>query len=230
MQWEEETQPEQETQLAPQPADEVDEEGFQMVSYSRQRPPRPTQACSQALQCQQGQPRVLPRTTVIRGITDQDSLAALLRRAEIIPRPFEHQRVGIIVQHLDIRRSINPNDQIGHPGIWEGLDKKPWYKKRRYWLIVADYDEQIAEIPIYTYGNRGLDFKPPNKHWQYISVQPEGVTTVAFKNQVPANAVLRVESTAKNAELNRRTIVAHYTEVHNARDEVSGLDDCGEVG
>ncbi|KAK4506331.1 hypothetical protein PRZ48_000061 [Zasmidium cellare] len=126
---------------------------------------------------------------------------------------WSEQVPGIIVRHYHYCRVKDPNMRLDDPGVYRGGDGALWHRKWRYYLIIRRWGETVAEIPIYTYGDRGLAMKPKNIHCEFLSIKPFRVLSTDFVNQSPDNPVLSVEKQFGRLKLDRLTMVARFTEI-----------------
>lgn len=138
------------------------------------------------------------------------------------PRTKDHgvwdsdQRPGMIVRHLDMRPSTDPNAKLGDPGVVMGPDGKLWMMKSRNWGILAQHGETVTEAPIYTYNNNGLANKPVELWGEYLSIKPLRAAEVDFVNQSPSNPLLKIGNEFTR-ELTRNTMVLKYTDLQTRR-------------
>lgn len=128
---------------------------------------------------------------------------------------YANQRPGVLVWHWDLREwpdSWTPSEKYA----WYGPDGKKYYRRGRYWIIIAVSDFDVWEIPIYTNNDRGLKGTPRNRWIEYHSLRQSHVNAATFKNQSPENQILEIdwmEDEHLKITNMRTTMCAHWTEM-----------------
>ncbi|KAF2171533.1 hypothetical protein M409DRAFT_50961 [Zasmidium cellare ATCC 36951] len=198
---------------------EVDEDGFKVVQHSKPKTLREKNIASTVFSNvlasnHQRAANAIPLTTTQAPVRRGSGVVPpRSRKTKLYGVLWSEQISGIIVRRLHHCRFKDPNVKLGDQGVFEGPDGRPWIKKWRYFLILRQFGETVAEIPIYTFGNRGLEMKPSELHCEYLSIKPVGVAAKDFRNESPANPVLNIEKTTSRYALSRLTMVARFTEI-----------------
>ncbi|KAK5127691.1 hypothetical protein LTR08_004336 [Meristemomyces frigidus] len=146
---------------------------------------------------------------------------------------FAEQNPASCVWHWDYRPVLKRMISVTDPEykfLITAPDGSVWFKKGRFWIIVARTKYTVTEVPIYTYDNHGLENKLEEVKWEYLSLKPlKIVSDQLFVNQVPSHPVLEITSTKDPQEKLRATMVVHYTEIITRNVNVDDLRYVGEI-
>lgn len=143
---------------------------------------------------------------------------------------FSSIKVGGIYYHEAIApyegdpENIPPEDQK----FISLINGEPFYKKARYWIVIARTRDTVTEVPIYTFNGKGLANKDPKTWWEYFVVCPLGVDPQSLRNWCEANPVLEISFNGAGA-MTKKTMFAHVTEIRTRKIDVKGVKHVGEL-
>ncbi|OQO03807.1 hypothetical protein B0A48_10447 [Cryoendolithus antarcticus] len=119
---------------------------------------------------------------------------------------------GVLTWHWD--RHLFPIGKkviVPDGGKLEVLDNgEQVLHKGRYWVVLEVISDELVEVPIYTFKDKGLLAVREDKRQDYAQIRPPHIAADDFlsRYKIPRNPVLGIAELHQNAEL-RKTMLAH---------------------
>lgn len=122
-------------------------------------------------------------------------------------------------------KNIPPEDQK----FIAWVNGEPFYKKARYWIVIARTRDTVTEVPIYTFNGKALAGKDPKTWWEYFVVCPLGVDPKSLRNWCETNPVLEISFLDEDGAMSKKSMVAHVTEIRTRKIDVKGVKHTGQL-